>query len=73
MNKKIKIDQLIIEAHSKNDRENLIKLYFEASKLFSKIEEISFFLTQAYVFSLDVGDDIESKKLFYMLKQHSRI
>jgi hypothetical protein len=70
LNKKSKIDQLIVEAHRQNDKKKLIKLYFEASKLFSKNKEISFFLTQAYVFSLDVGDDIESKKLFHTLKQH---
>jgi|TARA_B100001059_G_C17444448_1_gene384272 hypothetical protein len=47
--------------------------YICAARGSKDINEIAFFLTQAYVFSLELGDNIASKSISKELKKMKRI
>ena len=47
--------------------------YICAARESKDINEIAFFLTQAYVFSLELGDNIASKSILKELKKMKRI
>ena len=46
----------ILAAHAAGDKVGLIGLYTQAADQSGDQDEACFFLTQAYVFALDVGD-----------------
>lgn len=53
------LNQQILDAHAKNDKHALATLYHAAANSFgdNNIDEACFFLTQAYVFALELGLD----------------
>ena len=46
----------LLEAHGSDDRHALIGLYAEASETASDTRAAWFYLTQAYVYALELGD-----------------
>ncbi|MEZ5926406.1 MAG: hypothetical protein R3D57_18715 [Hyphomicrobiaceae bacterium] len=53
------LDTALIAAHQADDREAMAALYHRAAQAMidnESMEEAAFFLTQAYVLSLDCGD-----------------
>ena len=45
----------LLEAHARDDKAALSELYALAAGTATDLNEVAFFLTQAYVFSLDAG------------------
>ena len=68
-----KINNNIIDSHVKNDTKMLARYYLEAANLFKGSNEEPFFLTQSYVFSLELGDLKTTKHIFTRLKKLNRI
>ena len=54
------LDRALIEAHAAHDTARMAALYHEAAQAFDDegaVEAAAFYLTHAYVLSLDCGDD----------------
>ena len=51
----IDLDARLLAAHEANDRATLIALYQQAAEEAQTIDAACFFLTQAYVFALEVN------------------
>ncbi|MFA8384345.1 MAG: hypothetical protein ACEPO2_01875 [Pelagibaca sp.] len=51
------LDQALLDAHARSDIRSLIRLYHEAAKTAQDEQATGFFLTHAYVFALEAGDD----------------
>ena len=51
------LEKALLEAHSRQDLSALTTLYLRASDTSHDPDEAGFFLTQAYVFALDHGDE----------------
>ncbi len=49
------LDDALLAAHSRNDREALVRLYAQAADASDDKEAAGFYLTHAYVFALDAG------------------
>jgi hypothetical protein len=50
------LNDLLLEAHARDDRPALIALYLEAGNTAQADEAAGFYLTHAYVFALEAGD-----------------
>lgn len=68
-----KINNNIINSYVNNDTKMLARHYLEAANLFKGSNEEPFFLTQSYVFSLELGDLKTTKHIFTRLKKLNRI
>ncbi len=68
-----KLNKDIIKSHINSDTKMLAKHYLEAANLFKGSIEEPFFLTQSYVFSLELGDLKTIKHVFTRLKKLNRI
>ncbi|NRB33301.1 MAG: hypothetical protein HRU31_00900 [Rhodobacteraceae bacterium] len=51
------LDQRLLAAHAKGDITALVALYAEAADQTSDRDAEKFYLTQAYIYALDCGDD----------------
>lgn len=51
------LNDRILTAHDRGDRAGLVRLYETAADQASRVEETGFFLTQAYVFALELGHE----------------
>ncbi|SDO67731.1 hypothetical protein SAMN05216196_1087 [Lutimaribacter pacificus] len=49
------LDQRLLAAHARDDRQALILLYAEAGDIAPDIDAACFYLTHAYVFALEAG------------------
>lgn len=49
------LDQRLLAAHARDDRQALIRLYAEAGDIAPDIDAACFYLTHAYVFALEAG------------------
>ena len=50
------LDARLLEAHAQGDRPALIALYLEAGETAQTEDAAGFYLTHAYVFTLEAGD-----------------
>lgn len=50
------LDDALLAAHAAGDKVKLFELYKEAAENAGSVNEKCFFLTQAFIFALDVGD-----------------
>jgi hypothetical protein len=67
------LNKNIIKSHINSDSKMLAKHYLEAANLFKGSIEEPFFLTQSYVFSLELGDLKSIQHIFLRLKKLKRI
>ena len=67
------LNKNIIKSHISSDSKMLAKHYLEAANLFKGSIEEPFFLTQSYVFSLELGDLKTIQHTFSRLKKLNRI
>ena len=51
------LDQALLDAHERGDTHALIRLYHKAAETAQDAQATGFFLTHAYVFALEAGDD----------------
>ena len=51
------LDQRLLAAHAEENLAALVGLYAEAANRSNDLDAACFYLTQAYVFALDLGDD----------------
>ena len=51
------LDRRLLAAHAKEDMAALVGLYAEAADQSNDLDAACFYLTQAYIFALDAGDD----------------
>ena len=51
------LDERLLAAHERSDLESLTTLYSEAAEAAEDLEARCFYLTHAYVFALEIGDD----------------
>ena len=70
---KNKLNKKIIQYHNSGDTLDLMNSYVQASGLSKNIGEKAFFLTQSYVFSLELGDEALSNSIFKKLREIKRI
>ena len=68
-----KLNENIIKSHINSDTKMLAKNYLKAANLFKGSIEEPFFLTQSYVFSLELGDLKAIEHVFTRLKKLNRI
>ena len=54
------LEERLLAAHAADDLARLIRLYQEASQRAVSEDVAAFFLTQAYVYALDLGDPAAS-------------
>ncbi len=50
------LDDRLLAAHAKQDKEALVGLYTDAAEAAADPDAACFFLTHAYVFALELGD-----------------
>ena len=65
------LDAELLAAHEAGDKTRLIALYVQAADTADTIDATCFYLTHAYVFALDVGDN-RSNDLHNRLKKYGR-
>lgn len=65
------LDAALLKAHLRQDLAALIGLYTEAADTVKDLDAECFFLTHAYIFALDLGDQ-RSKLLHQRLVKHGR-
>jgi hypothetical protein len=65
------LDQRLLEAHARDDRPALIRLYAEAGETANDLDAACFYLTHAYVFALEAGAP-EAGRLHARLKAAGR-
>ncbi|MGB1234619.1 MAG: hypothetical protein ACPG5U_02670 [Planktomarina sp.] len=65
------LNQAILDAHDRDDRNGLVRFYGMAADQASDIDTMCFFLTQAYVFALEMEHD-QTGDLLARLQQHRR-
>ena len=68
-----KLHKKIIRFHNSGNQLELLNAYVQASKLTKNVNEKAFFLTQSYVFSLELGEDKLSESIYKKLKKMKRI
>lgn len=51
------LDDVLLDAHRRDDKRALIGLYNQAADAANTEDAAGFFLTHAYVFALECGDD----------------
>jgi len=61
----------LLAAHAAGEKAALVTLYGEAAEGADDIDAACFFLTHAYVYALDIGDD-RARTLHARLFQHGR-
>ena len=65
------LDAALIAAHEADDRPLLVRLYTQAADGADDVEAECFYLTQAYVFALQTGDE-GADELHRRLRIHGR-
>ena len=74
MNDRAALDAALLQAHARDDRSALVRLYTEAANLAqadNSTEAMCFYLTHAYVFALETGAP-EADALHARLKAEGR-
>ena len=66
------LHQRLLDAHARGDRDALISGYTAAADAENDIDAACFFLTHAYVFALEAGDD-RAPTLRARLEEQGRI
>lgn len=67
----IDLENRLLRAHGTGDQKSLVGLYTEAADHAHTLEASCFYLTHAYVFALELGDN-RAKQLHARLKMHGR-
>ena len=62
----------ISDAHARNDKDGLIKLYHQAAQDSQDADETCFFLTYAYIFALETGHPL-THDLAQKLQSYGRL
>jgi len=62
----------LLSAHDRDDRRGLIALYVEAADAAADIDAACFYLTHAYIYALETGDQAQDQ-LYLRLKAHERV
>ncbi len=65
------LQERLLAAHEADDKPHLVTLYTLAADAAEDIDAACFFLTHAYVFALDVGDE-RALSLAKRLAEHGR-
>ena len=68
-----KLNDEILKHYFDNNKIGLMNCYRLAANHSKNINEVAFFLTQAYIFSLETGDSIVSNSIFHELEMMKRI
>ena len=66
------LDQSLLNAHATDDITTLIQLYAQAADQTTDPEAAGFYLTQAYVYALEQGDNT-TNALYRRLKATGRV
>jgi hypothetical protein len=66
------LDDRLLAAHARDDRRALVMLYAAAADQAGSVDAMCFFLTQAYVFGLEVNHP-DVPALHARLKEHHRV
>ncbi len=66
------LDERLLEAHARGDRAALVALYTQAADQAPDTDAACFYLTQAYVFALELGHPAAAA-LYQQLKAHNRV
>ncbi len=66
------LDERLLDAHVRDDRHALVELYAEAGRTANSVDASCFYLTHAYIFSLEMNHPL-TPKLHAELRQHDRI
>lgn len=66
------LNAALLDAHARGDKHALVILYETAANIAADTDATCFFLTQAYVFALDVNHP-SREPLFDQLKRHGRV
>ncbi|MEM1046982.1 MAG: hypothetical protein AAGL24_12545 [Pseudomonadota bacterium] len=69
-----RLDDALLDAHAREDRETLVALYAEAGDhelAAGNVDAGCFFLTHAYVYALEAGHP-DADRLHAVLKRHGR-
>ena len=69
------LDREIIDAHARNDRASLARLYIKAANRLladDQRERAAFLFVNAYVWALDTGDELVASEARELLKQMGR-
>ena len=51
------LNQRLIDAHARGEKQALVNLYTQAADMAGDVDQECFFLTQAYIFALETGDE----------------
>jgi len=68
-----KLNDEILKHYFNNNKIGLMNCYRLAANYSKDTNEIAFFLTQAYIFSLETGDSVVSNSIFLELEKMKRI
>jgi hypothetical protein len=66
------LDARLLAAHTADDRAALVALYTEAADTANSVDATCFFLTQAYIFGLEMND-ASVPALFARLRAEGRV
>ena len=66
------LNDIILEAHARDDRRALIGLYTQAADQANDINTACFFLTYAYIYALEMGHP-DAGSLYARLDAHGRV
>lgn len=66
------LDNRLLTAHARNDKQALVTLYTQAADQAADIDAACFYLTHAYIFALETGAPAASA-LYDRLRQHGRV
>lgn len=66
------LDDRLLDAHGRGDRAFLVTLYAQAADQSPDTDTACFYLTQAYVFALELGHPAQAA-LYQRLKSHNRV
>ena len=67
------LNEEILEHYFNNNKVGLMSCYRLAANHSKDVNEVAFFLTQAYIFSLETGDSVVSNSIFLELEKMKRI
>ena len=68
-----KLNDEILKHYFNDNKIGLIDCYRRAADNSEDVNEVAFFLTQAYIFSLETGESVVSNSIFHELETMERI
>lgn len=66
------LHERLLDAHARDDRTALVDLYTQAADAENDVDAACFFLTHAFVFALELGDQ-RADDLRARLRAHNRV